>query len=231
MTIIQQLALNLISGLMGSIIGAYYSSRSVLKAAEISYKGAIDAATKSMENLFALEKEKREWEKSEQTKAMLLSLLAEAEENVHIGMVTGTRSQMSTEAWSACKAVVPLQENSLQRALFEAYSAIKRYNWFIERSLTPGLSPPNLSQQIDGAAKNAMKCCQLVVTSCSICKGVPRHPVMPQTGKPPSPGYFLDHASIKVPLDTYGHLMEEVNPEAAQRLEELIFKASLQRSS
>lgn len=35
----------------------------------------------------------------------------------------------------------------------------------------------------------------------------------------------LGHASIKVTLDTYGHLMEETNPEAAERLQGLIFKA------
>lgn len=36
----------------------------------------------------------------------------------------------------------------------------------------------------------------------------------------------LGHASIQVTLDVYGHLMEEVNQEAAERLQTLIFKVN-----
>lgn len=32
----------------------------------------------------------------------------------------------------------------------------------------------------------------------------------------------IGHASIQVTLDTYGHLMEETNPEAAEKLQNLI---------
>jgi integrase len=33
----------------------------------------------------------------------------------------------------------------------------------------------------------------------------------------------MGHSSIKVTMDTYGHLMEQTNPEASKRLDETLF--------
>jgi hypothetical protein len=124
----QQLSLTLLSGLMGSVIGAvvggYYS-----------YKGATDAAKTQIDHLYQQEKEKRKYEKKREEEIMLNSFLSEAKENLDLGtkwQTSYSKSILSTETWSIYKGRITSLPTQIQEKLIKSYTEIKRYNALAE---------------------------------------------------------------------------------------------------
>lgn len=125
---LQQLSISLLSGLMGSIIGA-------IVGGYFSYKGAMDSAKTQIKNLYQQEKEKREYEKKREEEIMLNSLLSEAKENLELAtkwQVHHSKSILSTETWSIYKGSISSLPTSIQERIIKAYTEVKRYNSLAE---------------------------------------------------------------------------------------------------
>lgn len=121
-------AIALISGLMGSIIGA-------LVGGYLSYKGAMDSAKAQISHLYKGEKEKREWEKKEQEKVALNAFYIETKENlesVKRWKSTHDYFRFGMEAWDLYKSAARSLEPALVEKLIKAYSEIRRHNTSVD---------------------------------------------------------------------------------------------------
>lgn len=120
----QQLALNLLSGLLGSIVGSL-----------IGYKGAMNAAREQINHLYDLEKQKRKLELKDQEAQILRSLIVEAQENNEIATSWKTnhaKTLMNKESWNLYKGSIRSLASDLRVILLKAYSEINRYNALVE---------------------------------------------------------------------------------------------------
>lgn len=121
---IQLFALNLLSGLLGSIIGSL-----------IGYKGAMNAAHEQVNHLYELEKQKKRQDRKDQEKQMLRSFYVEAQENIKLANKWGThhaKAIMIKETWNLYKGSILSFDPGLQEALLKTYFEIDHYNALVE---------------------------------------------------------------------------------------------------
>ena len=113
--------LSLLSGIVGSIIGA----RATMKATKISLEG-----------LYRQEKEKRELETKQQNLIVAHSLLKELKENQSTASELPNKpfkhTIMSREAWSIYKGSTSFMPENLQKNLPYIYSLIAEYNSILD---------------------------------------------------------------------------------------------------
>ena len=123
-----EILLSLLSGFIGSIIGAVIGGL-------LSYKGAVNAAKKQIDSLYAQEKESRTYAEKQQVEAMTSALATEIEENIYLAtnLRSGySTSLLSTEAWTIYKGNLRALSSSLQLKLLNAYTEIRRFNTLVE---------------------------------------------------------------------------------------------------
>lgn len=126
--------LNLISGLLGSVIGAgatiYATKRTIQQTTQEAFK---------------LEKQKREWDKKDAqekeqatTKSIVFSLYHETKENlksIELWSSYRRKFRFSRDSWDSAKPYVQNLPEALQNALVTAYAQMRRHNSMIDYDL------------------------------------------------------------------------------------------------
>src|SRR5690348_16620775 len=108
--LVQQLTPSLFGGIVGAVIGA-------LVGGYLSYKGALDAAKKTIDSLYSKEKERRDYEETQQAKVLKQALQAEIQENIVLATQWQTdysKSILTTEAWAIYKGHINNMPIALQ---------------------------------------------------------------------------------------------------------------------
>ena len=119
-----QLIINLLSGLVGSIIGAGVGAWATLKASKESLNG-----------LYKQEKERRKYEERKQNTTVIHALFKELKENQAIAQEWQNKTNtvlMSREAWATYKGHVSFMPEELQGKLLYTYSLVSDYNSLVE---------------------------------------------------------------------------------------------------
>ncbi len=125
---VQSLAVALLSGLLGSVLGAVVGGW-------YSYKGATDAAKQQIDSLYKQEEERRKHEKKEKLQTTLNALFVEAKENkesIVKWREYRSKFKFTTDAWDIYKSNVPDLKTDLQEKLLKTYTEIKRHNTLID---------------------------------------------------------------------------------------------------
>ncbi|MFZ5366500.1 MAG: hypothetical protein ACOZBZ_04420 [Patescibacteria group bacterium] len=118
---------NLLSGLIGAVIGGL-----------LSYFGSIKAAEKSIKAVYEQESEKRKEEEEKARASTVKRLLAEVNENLALTeniMVNNAKIRFITEAWSTAKGDIYFLSEELQENLQKSYTKIHRYNVLVDYDL------------------------------------------------------------------------------------------------
>ncbi|OGK56619.1 hypothetical protein A3H83_00015 [Candidatus Roizmanbacteria bacterium RIFCSPLOWO2_02_FULL_39_8] len=119
------IVLSLLSGVVGSVIGAVIGSWATLRATKISLDG-----------LYKQEKNRRKFESNQRNLVVMHSLLKELKENESIANEVPNKAfkhvVMSREAWSIYKGSTSFMTKKLQTNLPYAYSLISEYNSLLE---------------------------------------------------------------------------------------------------
>lgn len=121
---VQILAVSLLSGLIGAVIGGL-----------ISYKGTMNAAKTQIDHLYLQEKEKRKWDEKGKNKEALQAFYIETKENLE-SIVRWNQThdyfRFGIEAWDLYKYTVKGFNPELVYKLIRAYSEMRRHNTSID---------------------------------------------------------------------------------------------------
>lgn len=143
----QAVALALLSGLFGAIVGGIFS-----------YKGAMNATKTQIDHLYRQEKERRERDKKDQLKTAREALLTEAKENTESIMKWKSyrgKFRFAIEAWNIYKPFVSSLSQKLQENLLKSYTEIQRYNTLIDYDVHApsghGINDAEIERRVTGA--------------------------------------------------------------------------------